>query len=155
MNERVISLVKSGIVFLIIILGTIFTLQAMQTEVDETTGLPLGDVSAVSSSVNFSMWLIWIILGLVVIFTIISIISNPKRFIPTAIGLVVFGIVVGIGFGMSDVSVTTGLVDNPDATENALLWGSTGIQTTFVLVFLALLLIIIQSVRGVVGYFVK
>ena len=155
MSDKVIALIKNIVVFIILLIGAIFVLQAMGTEIDENTGEPIGDVFAVSTSVNFSLALVWIILGLIGIFTIWSIISNPKKFIPTAIGVAVFAVVVLIGYSMSDVTATGSLATDENATEGALLWGSTGIQTTFVLVFLALALIVAQSIRGLIGYFVK
>ncbi len=157
MNNKTILLAKNVLVFIILLVGVIFIVQAMGTEVDPDTGEAVGDVFAVAASVDFSLVLVWASIALIGIFTIMAIISNPKRFIPTAIAIGVFGVIVLIGQMTGDPSPIASLdaAGHPDATTENYELSGMAIQTTFVLIGLALILILAQVVRGFVGYFAK
>ncbi|MCG8573422.1 MAG: hypothetical protein MI810_00940 [Flavobacteriales bacterium] len=157
MNEKLVSLILNIAVFVIAVIGVFLIINAMGTapEVDPETGQDVMDTSAVSSSVSYSLALLYGGGIFIAVFTIWGIIMNPKKFIPTAIGLVVFGLLVLIGYSMSTVETTGAIVKLEDATEASLRWGGVGIQTTFVLVIVAIGLIVLQMVRGILGYFQK
>lgn len=155
MDNKALLLAKNILVYIILLVGVIFIVQAMSTEVDPDTNEAIGDVGAVSRSVNLSLGLVIGGLCLIGVFTIISIILNPKRFIPTFIGFGVFGLIVLIGSMMVTVETAGPIMELEEATEGSLFWGGVGIQTTFVLIALALFLIVAQVVRGFVGYFAK
>ena len=91
----------------------------------------------------------------ILLFGVWAIIQNPKKFIPLGIALVAFGIIVGIGYGMASEDIIPDLLEHPDATAGAHKWGGTGIKVTFILVFVAIALILVQSVRNMMKYFSK
>jgi len=157
MNNKLTSLITGGVVVILAVIGVLLIISAMgYTHVtDEVTGQTLSDTSPISTSVDFSLLILILALAAIAIFTIIAIISNPKRFIPTAIGIVVFGILVLVGYSMVNIETTGPIVSLKEATETNLLWGGVGIKTTYVLVIVAIALIIAQSVRSLIGYFTK
>lgn len=157
MDSKITSLIINIGVAIIAITGVILVFYAMgyAPEEDPVTGQDIADTSAVSNVVSFSLWILYISLAVIGIFTIYAIITNPKRFIPTAIGIGVFGILVLIGMSLVDVETTGKIVELPEATEDNLFYGGLGIKTTYVLVIVAIGLIAAQGVRNLVGYFSK
>jgi len=126
-----------------------------EATIDPITGQASADTANVSAAVSFSLWTVYISLGAIGIFTIIAIITNPKRFIPTAIGILVFGVLILIGYSMVTIETSGEIMKLEEATTENLKWGGLGIQTTFVLVIVAIGLILAQGVRGLIGYFTK
>ncbi|WP_070138071.1 hypothetical protein [Crocinitomix algicola] len=157
MNNKVTSLITGAVVVILAVVGIFLIVSAMgyTHEIDEVTGQVLSDPSAVSNSVSFSLFILVLALAAIAIFTIIAIAINPKKFIPTAIGIIVFGVLVLVGYSMVNIETTGHIVTLEDATEQNLLWGGIGIKTTYVLVTVAIALIIVQSVRNLIGYFTK
>lgn len=157
MDSKLTSLIINIGVAIVAIIGVYLVISAMgyTAETDPVTGQDISNTAPVSRVVNFSLWTLWICLGVIALFTVFAIISNPKRFIPTAIGIVVFGILVLIGYSMVTVETSGPIMKLEEATETNLLWGGVGIQTTFVLVIVAIGLILAQGVRGLIGYFTK
>ena len=100
------------------------------------------------------MYLVYASLGFILVFTVWSIIQNPKRFIPSAIGLGVFVVIALIGYSMASSEAIVGF-DHADATEKGLKMGGAGIKTTFLLVAIAAALIIVGSVMSMMRYFSK
>ncbi len=157
MNSKITSLAATGIALVLAVVGVILVVLAMgYTEVkDPVSEEIISDTGSVSAVVTFSMALFWISIGAIALFTVIAIATNPKRFIPTAIGIAVFAILVLIGYGLSDVETTGKIVDLEGATEGNLRLGGVGIKTTYVLVIVAVGLIIAQGARSLLGYFSK
>jgi len=157
MNDKILSLILNVAIFIIAVVGVILIVQAMgvSDEKDPLTGLYVSDTGIVDGSVNYSLYLLYgggILIGG---FTLWAIAMNPKKFIPTAIGLAVFAILVGIAYSMVTVETEGAITRLEDATEKSLMWGGLGIQTTFVLVIVAIGLILLQMGRGIAGYFQK
>lgn len=157
MNNKVTSLIINIGVAIVAIVGIYLVLTAMgnTATIDPETQQASADTTSVSNVVSFSMITLYISLGAIALFTIIAIVTNPKRFIPTAIGIVVFGILVLIGYSMVTVETSGPIMSLEGASESNLLWGGVGIKTTYVLVTVAIGLIIIQGVRSLIGYFTK
>lgn len=155
MDNKVISLIINIAVAVIAIVGVYLIITAMgnTAEIDPETQQATADTSTVSNAVNFSLITLIITLSAIAIFTIVAIITNPKRFIPTAIGIVAFGILVLIGYSMVTIETSGPITRLEEATESNLLWGGIGIKTTYVLLTVAIGLIIVQGVRGLIGYF--
>ena len=154
MNNKVISLVINILVIVLGVIGVFLIANAMgySEVVDESTQEVVSDTSAVSGAVTYSVVILIIALAAIALFTIFAIIINPKRFIPTAIGILVFGLIVLLGFSMANVETTGPIAELEDATATNILWGGIGIKTTYVLVILALGLIVIQGARSITGY---
>jgi uncharacterized membrane protein len=154
MNNKVISLVINILVIVLGVIGVFLIANAMgySEVVDETTEEVVSDTSAVSSAVTYSVWILGIALAAIALFTIFAIIINPKRFISTAIGILIFGLIVLLGYSMAEVDLTGPMSQVEGATAENQLWGGIGIKTTYILVILAIGLIIIQGARSLTGY---
>jgi hypothetical protein len=157
MNDKITSLVINLAIFALAIISVIMIVLAMGStaEVDKVTGMIKGDAANVSSAVNFTQIILVVAVSAILLFTVIAIISNPKRFIPTAIGIAVFGLLVLVGYSLVNVETTGPITELEGATPESLKWGGLGIKTTFVLVVVAIGLIAVQMVRNVLAYFSK
>jgi hypothetical protein len=160
MNEKVVGLIRTGGVILLMVIGTILIIQAagitenVDTETDET----VANFGKVGAAITFTMWIAYIALGAIVLFTIWAIVKDPKRFIAPAIGLGVFLVLGGLAYALASDTIITGLFDrdgiaHPDMTAGSLKWSGTGIKMTFILVIVAIALIIVSSVMGAMRYF--
>lgn len=155
MNNKMIGLIVNSVIAIICVVGVYFVFQAMQTEVDPDTSQAIGDTAAVDTSVSFSMLLIYFSLGLIGVFTVWAIINNPKRFVPVIISLVIFSIVILIGYLMANGEATGLLAKMPEATEGTIKWTDAGLKITFILIAGAIGLMVIQMVRNVLSFFSK
>lgn len=161
MNDKVVGLIRTGGVIALFVIGVLLILNAMGSTatVDPETQEVIEEADQVSGSVTYALYLVYACLGAIIIFAIWSIIQHPKRFISTGIGIVIFGIIVLIGYGLADDALIQELVSGPNALEEATpgahKWAGTGITITYILVILAIALILIQSVRNMTKYFSK
>lgn len=157
MNNKITSLIINIGVGIIAIVGVILVFFAMgyTEEIDIVTEQVTSDTAPVSRVVSFSLLVLYITLGAIALFTIFAIITNPKRFIPVAIGLAVFGVLVLVGYSMSTVETTGHITTLEGATDGNLRMGGVGIKTTYVLIVVAIGLIIAQGVRSLISYFAK
>lgn len=159
MNDKVIGLIRTGGVLLLFIIGLVLIWDATGTTatVDTETQEIVEDVDVVTSSVSFTMYLIYACLILIGGFTIWSIIQNPKRFIPSAIGIVAFLVIGGIAYGLASSDIIPDLIvdgeSHADMTASSLKWGGTGIKLTFILVIIAVAVIVVSSVMSAARYF--
>lgn len=157
MDSKITSLILKFGVAIIGIVGVILVILAMgyNPEIDPVTEQDIADTSAVSNVVTFSMWTLYIALGVIGLFTIYAIATNPKRFIPTAIGIAVFGVLVLISSAFVKIESSGVIMGLEGTTDDTLFYGGLGIKTTYVLVVVALGAIAFQGVRNLVGYFSK
>ncbi len=83
MNNKLISLIINVGVAIIAIVGIYLIIVAMGNKavIDPVTGQESADTSSVSSAVNFAMFVLYLGLGVIAIFTVIAIALNPQRFI--------------------------------------------------------------------------
>lgn len=159
MNNKLISLIINAGVAIIAAIGIYLVVVAMGNEavIDPVTGQESADTSSVSSAVNFAMYVFYIGIGVIAIFTVIAIALNPKRFIRTGIGVLIFGgLILTASFMVGKPELTSEMLAMEIVpTEKELYYGDLGIKATYVLVAVAVGLIIAQSVRSVLGYFAK
>jgi hypothetical protein len=157
MNSKITSLIVNIGVFIIAVIGIFLISRAMGSDavVDPLTGQTTTEAADVSAATNFSMLMVYLCLGAIALFTVIAIISNPKRFIPVVIGLAVFGLLILIARSLVTIETTGDIMKLEGTTDGTLFWGGLGIKTTFVLVIVAIGLIVAQMVRGLLGYFSK
>ena len=155
MNSKTFSLITNGVIAVLAIIGVYFVVKAMGTELDPETDQPIGDTSAVSSSVGFSLFLVYGCLTLIGVFTIWAIIVNPKRFIPTFIALGSFVLIFFVVYGMSSDEAVGPLKKLEAATPFWLTWTDTGITMTFVLMIIAVAVLLFGVVRNGLAFFSK
>lgn len=157
MNEKVVGLIRTGGVILLFVIGILLIMRAMGTTatVDPETQEVIEEADIVTGSVTYALYLVYACLGAILIFTIWSIVQNPKRFIPSAIGMGVFAIIAIIGYATASDAIIPDLLQHPDATASAHRMGDSGIKITFILVFIATALIIAGSVMSMLKYFQK
>jgi hypothetical protein len=159
MNEKVVGLIRTGGVILLMIIGTIFIIQAAGASdvVDSETDEAVANFGKVGSAITFAIWLAWASLGTIVLFTIWAIVQNPKKFIAPAISLGVFLVLGGLAYALASDAIIPELIDkgtvHPDMTTGSLKWSGTGIKLTFILVIVAIALILVSSVMGAMRYF--
>lgn len=157
MNAKLVSLILSILVFALLAIGVFLIIGAMGVDApkDEITGQYPTDIPAVSRAVDYSMVLLWAAGIFIGVFTVWAIIQNPKRFIPTGIGLAVFGVLIFIASTMVTIETEGPIMDLADTTPDTLYWGGLGIQATFVLATVAIALILLQAGAGILSYFKK
>lgn len=146
-------LALNGIILILAAIGLYFTVQAMQTELDPVTNQAIGDTGMAEKSVAFSLILTYICLGLIAIFTVYALITNPKRFIPALIGLGIFVLLyfVTLGISSSEVSGTLAKVAYDDWAK----WSDVGVKFTFILIAVAVAAMVFQMVRNIMSFFSK
>jgi hypothetical protein len=154
MNIKTQLLISNIVVFVLAFIGVILVVYAMGNEakIDPITLEASSDTTTVSRAVQFSMALFYITVGAIGIFTLIAIITNPKRFIYTAIGFAVFGLLILIGYAMTGEETTKAVFELPGATPGNIKWSGVGIYSSYVLIAVALALIVIQIVRNLFSY---
>jgi hypothetical protein len=155
MNSKAFNLTSTIVVALLLIVGTILCWGAMKTELDPVTKQAVGDASAVHNSVVYSLALFWISIICVIGFTIWGIILNPKRFIPSMIGVAIMFVIYLICNGMASEEPTAALAEHPMATPFWLRWADIGIYMTYILFAFAVLLLIVQVFRNMFSYISK
>lgn len=146
-------MIINGVIALFCVIGVYFTLLSMQVELDPVSHQPITDTSAVGTAVTFSMWFAYISMLLILGFTIWAIIDNPKRFIPSFIGVALFALIFFISYGSAGVETTGHIVEI--GTPTWIKWSGVGIIMTYIMAFLAIGLILAQLVRQLLGFLQK
>ncbi|MBI3136355.1 MAG: hypothetical protein HYZ14_16890 [Bacteroidetes bacterium] len=155
MNSKAFNLASTIVVALLLIIGTLLSWGAAQTELDPVTKQAVGDTAAVHNSVVYSLALFWIAIILVLGFTLWGMIINPKRFITTMIGVGVVFIIYLICAGLASDQPTEALAEHPMATPFWLKWADIGIYMTYILFILAIVLLAVQMLRNIFSYVSK
>jgi hypothetical protein len=153
--HKSLFLIINGIIGVLCLIGVYYTFLSMQVELDPISHQPVTDTAAVDTSMTFSIWFSIGSLVLITAFTIWAIMNNPKRFIPSFIGLAVFVIVIFVGYAMTTIETTGPITELDYATPGWIKWSGVGIETTYVLIFLAAALIVAQLIRQMLGFFSK
>jgi hypothetical protein len=152
-NNKMFFLVVNGIIAVLCLIGVYYTFGSMQVQLDEVTNQPITDTSAVGTAVSFSLGFAYGSLILIAAFTIWAIIDNPKRFIPSFIGLAVFMLIFFISYTAAPVETTgkLALIGTPTWIK----WSGVGVIMTYILVGLAVVLLVSQMVRQLLGFLQK
>lgn len=143
----------NGIIMILAIVGLYFTSQAMQTQLDPETNQAIGDTSMAEKSVTFSLWLTYACLGLIAVFTVYALITNPKRFIPVIISLGIFALLFFITLGIADSEATGPLAKV--AYGDWAKWSDVGVKLTLILILIAVAAIVFQMVKNAISFFSK
>jgi hypothetical protein len=157
MKMKGINIVTQVIIYGMALLGTILCFAAMQTDakVDPVTQQISTDATSVSNSITFTFVLLWVSGIVIVLGTILALLTNVKKFIPSLIGLAVFGVFLLIAMAFIYVEKDGPITDLPLATENVIWWTDFGLRATYVMSVVAVLAIVGGNILKVLRYFQK
>jgi len=153
--NKSLFLIINGIIALLCFIGVYYTFLSMQVELDPITNQAISDTAAVDTSMTFSVWFTIGSLVLITLFTIWAIINNPKKFIISFVGLVLFGVVLLIAYSLAGVETTGPVTELESATEGWIKWSGVGIIMTYILILIAGILLVVQAIRQLLGFFAK
>ncbi len=105
----------------------------------------------------YAKWVMIIGLILIVVFSLLNLVQNPKRFVPTLIGVAILGILFFIAYSIAPSSAPDGAKVTQLSTYSAesYHWTGTGIDLFIILLVLAFVMIIIDSIINGVRYLSK
>jgi len=153
--NKSLFLIINGIIALLCFIGVYYTFLSMQVELDSVTNQAISDTAAVDTSMTFSVWFTIGSLVLITLFTIWAIINNPKKFIISFVGLALFGVVLLIAYSLAGVETTGPVIELESATEGWIKWSGVGIIMTYILILIAGILLVVQAIRQLLGFFAK
>jgi len=153
--NKSLFLIINGIIALLCFIGVYYTFLSMQVELDPVTNQAISDTAAVDTSMTFSVWFTIGSLVLITLFTIWAIINNPKKFIISFVGLALFGVVLLIAYSLAGVETTGPVIELESATEGWIKWSGVGIIMTYILILIAGILLVVQAIRQLLGFFAK
>lgn len=158
MNTKMITTIVNFILVIAVAVGLYFMWGAFDTSIDPETKQPVGNLSAASNAIGYSVMLFYVTLALVIIFSIWGIIINPRKFIPSAIGFGLFALILVISLGMASSEAEgrlAGMKKIGMATDEWIKWSDVGVKMTIILIAIAIIVMVAQAVRNLLGYFSK
>ena len=155
MNKNLSLGISIG-VFVIAIVGLILGYFAMTDTVpDAVSGEDVPNPASIDSALQFTYLAIIIALAGWIIFSIWKIIQNPKSFLVTGIGIVLFAIIFFIGYSVAG-GADTSFVDKPgDVTTESIANSNTGLVVTYITLIITVITIVAGLGMGLVRYFKK
>ncbi len=111
--------------------------------------------NATTNSINFTKWLMIIAFIVILLFTVVNIIKNPKRFIRSAIGFAVLIIIGFICFKMAPEVGEGKMLETSNYTDKSFQYTGAGILVTGTLIFITVGLILYQGAINLFRLFSK
>jgi hypothetical protein len=111
--------------------------------------------NATGNSITYMQWLFYGGIVLILLFTVINIVKEPKRFIRLAIGLVLLTVISLICYYSVEASTTGKITQLDTYSDTSYHISATGIAIFVVLTFTAGAMIVVGWVTGVLRYFSK
>jgi len=108
---------------------------------------------ATGNSIVYTQWLMYGGLILILLFTVVNIIQNPKRFIRLAIGLILLTLITLICYYSVDAVGTGKVTQLSTYSDTSFHISSTGILMFIVLTVIAVSMILVGIVTGALRYF--
>lgn len=105
--------------------------------------------------ITYAKWVMIIGLVLIAIFSLLNLVQNPKRFIPTIIGVAVLVILTLICYNIAPAEGAGKVTELGTYTPGSYHWSGTGIILFITLVIIAFVLIIADSVMNALRYLSK
>ncbi|WP_062056680.1 hypothetical protein [Aquimarina longa] len=99
-------------------------------------------------NLTLAIFIITIVVTLIAVFSTIA--KNPKSLKNTAIGIVAFLIIVGIGYAMAD-GVETPLKDGDTLSASGSKWVGTGLYAFYFLAAVAVGLMFLSGIKKLIG----
>src|SRR5688572_25220433 len=120
--NKSLFMIINGIIAIFCLVGIYYVFQSMQVKLDPDTYQAISDTSAVDTSMTFSLWFTYSSLALIAGFTVWAIFNNPKRFIPTFIGLALFLLVFFISYSIAHVETSGPITKLDYSTPGWIKW---------------------------------
>lgn len=151
MDDKKINLIRVVATWLLaavgVILAIVLFLNIAPDAADNPTQEELeGQASAVSTILNYTQVLIYLVLGLIVVFVLLSIVTNFGKQKKSLITAAVMGIIAAIFYGMNTGSTVSPALAEKGATDGDAVMASTGIGLTLFLIFLAIILAVFMGI---------
>ena len=144
MNSEKITKIVSA---LLGILGVVFLFLVLSKSSDEIkSAASMGDFSSVSPIVNLTFAVLFITISVTLIFSLFGLFSDKEKLKKALISIGFLIIVVGISYLFSSGEETS-LKDNELLSAQGSRLVETGIRTVYILGFIAILLMIISTIR--------
>ena len=144
MNSEKITKIVSA---LLGILGVVFLFLVLSKSSDEIkSAASMGDFSSVSPIVNLTFAVLFITISVTLIFSLLGLFSDKEKLKKALISIGFLIIVVGISYLFSSGEETS-LKDNELLSAQGSRLVETGIRTVYILGFIAILLMIISTIR--------
>ena len=144
MNSEKITKIVSA---LLGILGVVFLFIVLSKSSDEIkSAASMGDFSSVSPIVNLTFAVLFITISVTLIFSLFGLFSDKEKLKKALISIGFLIIVVGISYLFSSGEETS-LKDNELLSAQGSRLVETGIRTVYILGFIAILLMIISTIR--------
>lgn len=144
MNSEKITKIVSA---LLGILGVVFLFLVLGKSSDEIkSAASMGDFSSVSPIVNLTFAVLFITISVTLIFSLFGLFSDKEKLKKALISIGFLIIVVGISYLFSSGEETS-LKDNELLSAQGSRLVETGIRTVYILGFIAILLMIISTIR--------
>jgi len=109
--------------------------------------------SVLSPFIQFSLWVLYITIGVTLLFSIINVVKNPDNLKKTLLGLVVLGVILVVSYMFaSDAAVTDNLGNILEDGEAGSIskWVGTGIIYSLALGGIGLALFLVDILKGLV-----
>ena len=144
MNSEKITKIVSA---LLGILGVVFLFLVLGKSSDEIkSAASMGDFSSVSPIVNLTFAVLFITISVTLIFSLLGLFSDKEKLKKALISIGFLIIVIGISYLFSSGEETI-LKDNELLSAQGSRLVETGIRTVYILGFIAILLMIISTIR--------
>jgi len=107
--------------------------------------------------ITYAKWVMILGLVLIAIFTLLNFVQNPKRFIPSLIGMGVLAILFFIAYSVAPTEAEPGskVLQLGTYSPESYHWTGTGISLFFILLFTSIGLMVVGSVLGLFRYLSK
>jgi hypothetical protein len=150
MDNKKLNLGRVVAVWLIAAVGVILSIVlfvniAPDAVDDPTTAQLESQASAVSTILNFTLLLVGLVMALIVIFLLVSIVTNFGKQKKSLITAGIMGVLVAIFYGMNTSSTVSKALAEKGATDSDAVMASSGIGLTMFLIVIAILLAVFMG----------
>ena len=111
--------------------------------------------NATVKSISYTKWLMFIAFGAILVFTIINIVKEPKRFIRSAIGMVALVIIAFVCYKIAPEAGTGKMLETSNYTDQDFHYTGAGILITSTLIVISIGLIVFQNIISLTRFFSK
>ena len=157
MKMKGINIATQVIIYGMALIGTILCFAAMQTDakVDPVTQQISTDATSVSNSISFTFVLLWMSVIVITLGTLLAVLTNMRKFIPSLIGLAVFSLLLLLAMSFIYVETDGPITRLPLASASVIWWTDWGLRATYVMCVVAVIAIVAGNLLKILRYFQK